>query len=105
MLVNTFSGTDLGGSVRIPAAFSGIASLKTTSGRLPLRGQENDGGQIGVVGVANALGLMARSGEDIEVALREITNAIPRLYNQLADPRVVPMSWRNDIEDIDKIGW
>ena len=56
----TFKGSDLGGSVRIPAMFSGITSLKPTAGRLPLTGQGSDGGLIGVVGIFNTIGILAR---------------------------------------------
>ena len=55
----------MAGSVRIPAAFCGITSLKPTSGRIPLQGQGQDGGLNGVIGQFNTLGFMARSAKDI----------------------------------------
>ena len=53
-------GSDLGGSVRIPAMFCGITSLKPTSGRIPLTGQGSDGGMVGAVGLYNTIGIMGR---------------------------------------------
>ena len=96
------TGTDLGGSVRIPGAFTGITALKTTSRRLPLNGLENDGGQPGVLGVANSLGVFARSAVDLEIALSAMLETIPSIYDQLADPRLVPLAWRSNIANSGK---
>jgi hypothetical protein len=40
--------------------FSGITSLKPTAGRVPVTGQGSDGGIVGVVGLHNTIGFMAR---------------------------------------------
>ena len=42
-------GTDSGGSVRLPAHFCGLASLKPTAGRVPVTGVIDDLGQIGAM--------------------------------------------------------
>lgn len=56
-------GTDIGGSVRTPAAFCGIASLKPTSGRM------DDLGEFSVPpgqrAVPSQVGVMARKVEDV----------------------------------------
>ena len=66
-------GTDVGGSVRVPAAFCGIASIKPTAGRLP------DTGRLSVppgqLGVQSQLGPMARRVDDVETALRVLNPA------------------------------
>lgn len=63
-------GTDLAGSIRVPAAFNGIYGLKPTAGRLPRRGTET----IEVPGGENplkvALGPMGRRLEDLEYFMR-----------------------------------
>jgi amidase len=61
-------GSDCLGSVRVPAAFCGIASLKPTSGRLPRTGHVPPAG-----GWAEALwqiGPMARRVEDLALAMK-----------------------------------
>jgi amidase len=61
-------GSDAAGSVRLPAAFCGITSIKPTSGRLPRTGHVPPAG-----GWAEALwqiGPMARFTEDLVLAMR-----------------------------------
>jgi fatty acid amide hydrolase len=56
-------GTDIGGSVRTPAAFCGIASLKPTSGRMDDMGAYSvDPGQRAV---PSQVGVLARRVEDV----------------------------------------
>jgi len=61
-------GTDIGGSVRVPAGFCGIAGFKPTSGRL------NDEGRfsapLGQTAIVSQVGVMARSVEDLALGLR-----------------------------------
>jgi fatty acid amide hydrolase len=60
-------GTDIGGSVRIPAAFCGISSLRPTAGRCPDVGRGSV--PIGQRTVASQVGPMGRSVEDLALAL------------------------------------
>jgi fatty acid amide hydrolase len=69
-------GTDIGGSVRIPAAFCGISSLRPTAGRCPDVGRGSI--PIGQRTVVSQVGPMARSVEDLALALRLI-NAADRI--------------------------
>ena len=66
-------GSDMAGSIRIPAAFCGVYGLKTTEHRVPLTGFffPADAGPRSVRIIA-ALGPIARSVDDIELALRVI---------------------------------
>lgn len=61
-------GTDIGGSVRVPAAFCGIASLKPTSGRLDDPGEYS--WPAGQRAVPSQVGVMARHSEDVALGLR-----------------------------------
>jgi Asp-tRNA(Asn)/Glu-tRNA(Gln) amidotransferase A subunit family amidase len=76
-------GSDIAGSIRLPAHFTGIAGLKPTSGLLPvdhfwppLRGRLND---------LNGLGPMARRVEDVALAFDVLRGAPP----QPPDPAVL----------------
>ena len=61
-------GSDAFGSVRLPAAFCGIATIKPTSGRLPRTGHVP--GPAGWVQAVWQIGPMARHVEDVMLAMR-----------------------------------
>jgi amidase len=61
-------GSDAAGSVRVPAAFSGIATIKPTSGRLPRTGHFPPAG--GWLEMVWQIGPMARRVEDVIEAMR-----------------------------------
>ena len=61
-------GSDALGSVRVPAAFCGISSIKPTSGRLPRTGHVPPAG--GWIEGIWQIGPMARRVEDLELAMR-----------------------------------
>jgi amidase len=63
-------GTDSGASVRLPAHFCGLASIKPSAGRVPLTGVLDDEGQLGTLGDPRTqVGPLARSVEDVVVLL------------------------------------
>ena len=61
-------GSDAAGSVRVPAAFCGIASIKPTSGRLPRTGHVPPAG--GWIEALWQIGPMARYTEDLVLAMQ-----------------------------------
>lgn len=61
-------GSDAAGSVRLPAAFCGIAGIKPTSGRLPRTGHVPPAG--GWIEALWQIGPMARNTEDLILAMR-----------------------------------
>jgi len=80
-------GSDAGGSVRVPAHFCGIASIKPTSGRLPKTGHYLPPG-----GYADRLwqvGPMARYVDDLALALPVLAQP------DGMDASVVPMPMKN----------
>jgi mandelamide amidase len=84
-------GTDTGGSVRIPCAFNGCASLRPTVGRYP---------QAGIAPISHTrdtAGPMAVSMRDVELLDRVITGAPPVAAAPLAGLRlgVVPSMLAN----------
>jgi len=64
-------GSDAAGSVRLPAAFCGIAGIKPTSGRLPRTGHFPPAG--GWLETVWQIGPMARYVEDLTLAMRLLT--------------------------------
>lgn len=85
-------GTDIGGSIRIPAAFNGLYGLRPSTGRLPYHGMANSmDGQNAVLSVVGPLATNAAS-------LRLITQAILQQEPWNVDPAVHEIPWRPDPE-------
>lgn len=78
-------GSDIGGSVRNPAHYNGIFSLKPTEWRVPSHGHVPDlPGKTRVVRYMGTFGPLARSVEDLELALRIVAG--PDGYEAEAPP-------------------
>lgn len=85
-------GSDGGGSIRVPAHFSGICGLKPTPGRVPATGHfPQSAGPFASIGV---VGPMARSIADLKM-LFEVMQG-PDDGDPSAAP--VPLQWPNDSE-------
>ena len=69
-------GSDSGGSVRVPAHFTGICSLKPTPGRIPGRGHLPP--CVGPFSTLGAIGPMARTMADVALLFRALNGQDPR---------------------------
>jgi Asp-tRNA(Asn)/Glu-tRNA(Gln) amidotransferase A subunit family amidase len=79
-------GSDSGGSVRVPAHFTGICSLKPTSGRIPGRGHLPS--NVGPFSILGAIGPMARSIRDVRLLFSVLSGHDPE------DPASAPVALR-----------
>lgn len=88
-------GTDIGGSIRIPAAFTGTAGLKPTLDRWPMRGVV--GALAGQEVVRGQCGPMARSAHDLAL----VWGALDPTRLAALDPGVPPLPMAiRDAEDL-----
>src|ERR1035438_1443941 len=78
-------GSDMGGSIRVPAHFCGIAGLKPTPGRVPGSGHF-PGAAFGPFALGTSLGPMARRVEDLGLLFGVLAGFDP------ADPMSVPFA-------------
>jgi amidase len=89
-------GSDSGGSVRVPAHFTGICSLKPTPGRIPGRGHLPP--CVGPFAILGAIGPMARTIGDIELMFDVLAGQDPH------DPISPPVAFRKpSLHDVRKL--
>ncbi|KAG9994692.1 amidase, partial [Aureobasidium melanogenum] len=89
-------GTDIGGSIRIPAAFNGLFGLRPSAGRLPYEGMANS--FDGAPSILSVVGPLSSSSAGVKLAVQSILQTEPWLH----DPRVHPMPWRSEQEETAK---
>lgn len=86
-------GSDVAGSVRVPAAWSGIYSLRCSTGRWPKTGSETT--TTGQEGVPSVFSPMARTLND----LTYFTKRLLEMQPWKTDYTVHPIAWRQDSYD------
>jgi aspartyl-tRNA(Asn)/glutamyl-tRNA(Gln) amidotransferase subunit A len=99
-LVPLCTGSDGGGSIRIPSAVCGLSGMKPSLGRVPMGGAKPPGWAD-----LSTKGPMARTVRDITLALDAVVGP------EATDLRSLPMpdaSWTRSLQDLHaprKIGW
>ncbi|KAL8736716.1 MAG: hypothetical protein Q9166_000082 [cf. Caloplaca sp. 2 TL-2023] len=83
-------GTDIGGSIRIPAAFNGLYGLRPSCGRLPYEGMANS--MDGQNSVLSVVGPLAPSVGTLQHLVKSLLSQEPWFH----DPLVHEMPWREE---------
>ncbi|EXJ93190.1 hypothetical protein A1O3_01747 [Capronia epimyces CBS 606.96] len=79
-------GTDVGGSIRIPAAANGVYGYKPSFGILPMIGYAASGWMGANTGVPAVCGPLGHSARDLALLTRVVRNAQPWKF----DPAIIP---------------
>lgn len=85
-------GTDIGGSIRVPASFNGIFGLRPSTGRLPYEGAANS--MDGQSTILSVVGPMATTARSLKLLFKSILEQSP--WNH--DPLVHELPWRSSVE-------
>jgi amidase len=83
-------GSDLAGSIRIPAHFCGIVGLKPSTGRVPGEGQFPP--STGPYGLGAAIGPMARTVGDLRLLFRVLSGEV----SSNTDLKRIRVAWYSD---------
>jgi Asp-tRNA(Asn)/Glu-tRNA(Gln) amidotransferase A subunit family amidase len=95
-------GSDLSGSIRVPAHFCGIVGLKPTTGRVPMDGHTPPA--TGLLSLGACVGPMARTVADLDLLFKVIADSPPSgvndlersLEDRMAGLRGVRVAWYAD---------
>lgn len=87
-------GTDIGGSIRHPASFTGLFALRPSHGRVSYQQAVNT--YIGQEAVRSCAGPMCRSAEDVRLFMSSLIAQKPWLF----DPQCLPIPWRTEEEKL-----
>ena len=92
-------GSDGGGSIRVPAHFTGVCGLKPTPGRVPSTGHQP--ACLGPFSVIGAVGPMARTVADVEAMYRVLSGW------DVTDPFATPLAAEVSLPGADdwRVGW
>lgn len=82
-------GTDIGGSIRIPAAFNGLYGLRPSAGRLPYEGMANS--MDGQNSILSVVGPLATSVGSLRLLVKSLLSQEPWLH----DPLVLELPWKS----------
>ncbi|KAI1377036.1 amidase signature domain-containing protein [Hypoxylon crocopeplum] len=85
-------GTDIGGSIRHPASYTGLYALRPSHGRVSYQQVTNT--FLGQEAVKSCAGPMCRSPRDIQLFMKSLVTQKPWEY----DPQIIPMPWRSEAE-------
>ena len=85
-------GTDIGGSIRIPAAFNGLYGLRPSTGRLPYEGMANS--MDGQNSILSVVGPLSHSAASLRLLVKSLLTQQPWLH----DPLVHEIPWRDTQE-------
>jgi len=85
-------GTDIGGSIRIPALCCGTYGFKPSSQRIPYGGQQGPG-KAGSPGIPAAAGPLATSLRDCEFFMKTVVSKSPWNY----DSSAIAVPWREAV--------
>ncbi|OQE43441.1 hypothetical protein PENCOP_c003G03547 [Penicillium coprophilum] len=89
-------GTDIGGSIRIPAAFNFLFGIRPSHGRLPYAGMANS--MEGQETVHSVVGPIAHSIPDLKLFIKSVLEEEPWKF----DSKVIPLPWRQNEEEVIK---
>jgi aspartyl-tRNA(Asn)/glutamyl-tRNA(Gln) amidotransferase subunit A len=91
-------GTDLGGSIRIPAAMTGVVGLKPTYGLI-----SDDGDVFGLCSRLEHVGPITRTVTDAAIMLHVLQEGGPRdtRFSSARDPGFLETEWQRGL----RVGW
>lgn len=83
-------GTDIGGSIRSPAANNGLYALRPTSYRLPIEGFSAT--MLGQEHIVPVVGPLSTSLSGVKLFMKTLIDAKP----WIREPSLIPIPWRTD---------